>query len=191
MTLKEELQNLSRKQLLSIYSTLEPEATDVNKLNTNSLINKILEKEEEQVINLVREAQSNAVITNATTDSGTPSHPAGSLAELRALQRRMKDEALRKVIVTVTPADSRDVDAQTETVPVSIDNEHFAASAVVPFNYPCEVEYCIAEYLRNAMSWKNVVLDTTEQKKTGRYSKIVRVPKYNVIIQEKDQFRAK
>ena len=185
MTLKEELQNLSRKQLLSIYSTLEPEAKDINKLNTNSLINKILEKEEEQVINLVREAQS-----NATTASGTPSYAAGSLAELRALQRRMKDEALRKVIVTVTPADSRDVDAQTETVPVSIDNEHFAASAVVPFNYPCEVEYCIAEYLRNAMSWKNVVLDTTEQKKTGKYSKIVRVPKYNVIIQEKDQFRA-
>ena len=186
MTLKEELQKLSRKQLLSIYSTLEPEATDVNKLNTNSLINKILEKEEEQVINLVREAQA-----NAATASETPSHPAGSLAELRALQRRMKDEALRKVIVTVTPADSRDVDAQTETVPVSIDNEHFAASAVVPFNYPCEVEYCIAEYLRNAMSWKNVVLDTTEQKKTGKYSKIIRVPKYNVIIQEKDQFRAK
>lgn len=185
MTLKEELQNLSRKQLLSIYSTLEPEATDINKLNTNSLINKILEKEEEQVINLVREAQS-----NATTASDTPSYSPGSLAELRALQRRMKDEALRKVIVTVTPADSRDVDAQTETVPVSIDNEHFAASAVVPFNYPCEVEYCIAEYLKNAMSWKNVVLDTAEQKKTGKYSKIIRVPKYNVIIQEKDQFRA-
>ena len=185
MTLKEELQNLSRKQLLSIYSTLEPEATDINKLNTNSLINKILEKEEEQVINLVREAQSNAVV-----DSDTPSYAPGSLAELRALQRRMKDEALRKVIVTVTPADSRDVDAQTETVPVSIDNEHFAASAVVPFNYPCEVEYCIAEYLKNAMSWKNVVLDTAEQKKTGKYSKIIRVPKYNVIIQEKDQFRA-
>lgn len=186
MTLKEELQNLSRKQLLSIYSTLEPEATDINKLNTNSLINKILEKEEEQVINLVREAQSNVVV-----DSDTPSYAPGSLAELRALQRRMKDEALRKVIVTVTPADSRDVDAQTETVPVSIDNEHFAASAVVPFNYPCEVEYCIAEYLKNAMSWKNVVLDTAEQKKTGKYSKIIRVPKYNVIIQEKDQFRAK
>lgn len=186
MTLKEELQNLSRKQLLSIYSTLEPEATDINKLNTNSLINKILEKEEEQVINLVREAQS-----NATATSDTPSYSPGSLAELRALQRRMKDEALRKVIVTVTPADSRDVDAQTETVPVSIDNEHFAASAVVPFNYPCEVEYCIAEYLRNAMSWKNVVLDTAEQKRTGQYSKIVRIPKYNVIIQEKDQFRAK
>ena len=185
MTLKEELQNLSRKQLISIYSTLEPEATDINKLNTNSLINKILEKEEEQVINLVREAQS-----NVSTDSTTPSYAPGSLAELRALQRRMKDEALRKVIVTVTPADSRDVDAQTETVPVSIDNEHFAASAVVPFNYPCEVEYCIAEYLRNAMSWKNVVLDTAEQKKTGKYSKIIRVPKYNVIIQEKDQFKA-
>lgn len=187
MTLKEELQNLSRKQLISIYSALEPETADINKLNTNSLINKILEKEEEQVINLVREAQSNA----ATTDSETPSYAAGSLAELRALQRRMKDEALRKVIVTVTPADSRDVDAQTETVPVSIDNEHFAVSAVVPFNYPCEVEYCIAEYLRNAMSWKNVVLDTAEQKKTGKYSKIIRVPKYNVIIQEKDQFKAK
>ena len=185
MTLKEELQNLSRKQLLSIYSALEPEATDINKLNTNSLINKILEKEEEQVINLVRETQ-----TNTTTESNASSYVAGSLAELRALQRRMKDEALRKVIVTVTPADNRDVDAQTETVPVSIDNEHFAASAVVPFNYPCEVEYCIAEYLRNAMSWKNVVLDTAEQKKTGKYSKIVRVPKYNVIIQEKDQFRA-
>lgn len=185
MTLKEELQNLSRKQLLAIYSTLEPEAEDINKLNTNSLINKILEKEEEQVINLVRELQSNAV-----TEDKTPSYAPGSLAELRALQRRMKDEALRKVIVTVTPADNRDVDAQTETVPVSIDNEHFAASAVVPFNYPCEVEYCIAEYLRNAMSWKNVVLDTAEQKKTGKYSKIIRVPKYNVIIQEKDQFRA-
>lgn len=185
MTLKEELQNLSRKQLLAIYSTLEPEAEDINKLNTNSLINKILEKEEEQVINLVRELQS-----NTTTEDKVPSYAPGSLAELRALQRRMKDEALRKVIVTVTPADSRDVDAQTETVPVSIDNEHFAASAVVPFNYPCEVEYCIAEYLRNAMSWKNVVLDTAEQKKTGKYSKIVRVPKYNVIIQEKDQFKA-
>lgn len=186
MTLKEELQNLSRKQLISIYSALEPEAADINKLNTNSLINKILEKEEEQVINLVREAQSNT----ATIDSETPSYAAGSLAELRALQRRMKDEALRKVIVTVTPADSRDVDAKTETVPVSIDNEHFSASAVVPFNYPCEVEYCIAEYLRHAMSWKNVVLDTAEQKKTGKYSKIIRVPKYNVIIQEKDQFKA-
>lgn len=186
MTLKEELQNLSRKQLLAIYSALEPEAEDINKLNTNSLINKILEKEEEQVINLVRELQSNAV-----TEDKAPSYAPGSLAELRALQRRMKDEALRKVIVTVTPADSRDVDAQTETVPVSIDNEHFAASAVVPFNYPCEVEYCIAEYLRNAMSWKNVVLDTAEQKKTGKYSKIIRVPKYNVTIQEKDQFRAK
>ena len=37
---------------------------------------------------------------------------------------------------------------------------------------------------------KKVVFGSRKQKKTSKYSKIVRVPKYNVIIQEKDQFRA-
>lgn len=99
-----------------------------------------------------------------------------------------RKKAMETVIVTINPANPRDIEIGKTAETFFVDNQHFQVAKVVPFNVPCEVPKCIADNIKEALApiyfmYSNE--DALKLKKLGEYRM---VPKYNVRIQEKSDF---
>lgn len=102
-----------------------------------------------------------------------------------AAQRK---KAMETVIVTINPANPRDIEMGKTAETFFIDNQHFQVAKVVPFNVPCEVPRCIADNIKEALApiyFQYSNEDALQIKRLGEYRM---VPKYNVRIQEKSDF---
>lgn len=189
-----------------------------NKFNTKTLASRILKTDRtiDEINDMLKtfggipleeleemEELAGRVIENIQNDETESKDIGTSLTEVKKLQskshnneqlnlRRLikdaKEKAFQTVIVTVTPADPRDIETKKECEAFSIENQYFKVSRVVPFNIPCEVEKCIAQLIKDTKYVKNIVNTPSQVKETLMYSRQVMVPKYNITINDVNTF---
>lgn len=99
-----------------------------------------------------------------------------------------RKKAMETVIVTINPANPRDIEMGKTAETFFIDNQHFQVAKVVPFNVPCEVPKCIADNIKEALAPVYFMYNNEDALKLKKLGEYRMVPKYNVRIQEKSDF---
>lgn len=69
---------------------------------------------------------------------------------LRKKIQLSKAKALKLHVVTITNKDNRENSIMT-TVPLSVENQHFGISRIVPLDVPVQIEYCLIEQAEATM----------------------------------------
>ncbi|ECW7644286.1 hypothetical protein F3667_01885 [Campylobacter coli] len=205
MNRKELLGNLDKELLINFFANFlsEPqEIEDLKKLNTKSLISKIskLDISDEEfkttfkiigvdVDELITElgieedteSNSNTSIPTEGLDPKQKSAIASELA-LRQLMKTQRDRALEPVIISVSPNSENDISMGKTAEVISVENQYFSKSLLVPFNKPVEVPRCIYENIRDARISKVHNLSESEQALQKKTFQIYLANKYNVAV---------
>lgn len=210
MTLKDLLNKQDKAVLVKIAELTDNEfdSEKYNKFNVRTLASKIesTDRDIDDINDMLKtfggipledlessesneEELSEGIGTKMTTTKKMQSEAQNNAnLQVRLYVSEAKKKALETVIVTVTPLDPRDIACNKECEAFTIENQYFAVGKVVPFNQPCEVERCIAELIRDTKIIKNIPNNPEEVKKTGKYSRQVVSPKYNIVINDKETF---
>lgn len=201
MNILETLGNQDKNTLKKVYLSLDPnvKAKEISLLKEDKLIQRIidLELDESEIENALKAINpdydkpkdevnvDNKVVDIVSSRDLYSKAVSNQKEQLRRLADEMKRKALETVIVTLSPADNKNKVEGKDGEAVSIVNEYFSVAKIVPYNVPCEVPRCIAEYLKTAK--RNVIKELTpdEARRTNKLSIRGIAPKYNVTIQEK------
>lgn len=205
MNRKELLGNLDKELLINFFANFlsEPqEIEDLKKLNTKSLISKIskLAISDEEFKTTFRiigvdvdelitqlgieedtESNSNTSIPTEGLDPKQKSAIASELA-LRELMKTQRDRALEPVIISVSPNSENDISMGKNAEVISVENQYFSKTLLVPFNTPVEVPRCIYENIRDARISKVHNLSESEQALQKKTFQIYLANKYNVAV---------
>lgn len=91
--------------------------------------------------------------------------PKSKKAKLRQRISEAKRKASKNVVVTITNKDPRE-NSTAQTVHLSVENEHFSLSRIVPLDIACEIPECLADLASSTMMtlYKDEIV---EGKRTG------------------------
>ena len=78
-----------------------------------------------------------------------------------------------------------DISMNKECETFTVENAYFSIGKVIPFNVPVEIPRCLAESIKEIKTHKVITLSEENQRIQKRLSNVIRVPRYNVVIQEK------
>lgn len=92
--------------------------------------------------------ESSAPAAPSMLDSMTNS--ANPKVRLRARVAKAKKDAMKTSVVTITNKDNRENDVMT-TVLLSVENQHFSVSKLVPLDIPIELEECLINVAERTM----------------------------------------
>lgn len=104
---------------------------------------------------LAAEAEEAGEVEAPQQDQAPAPEPAPALpdnpqvAKRRAINAR-KQAAFKKRVVTITNKDNRENEVMT-TVHLSVENQHFGISKIVPLDIPVELEECLIDQAEHTM----------------------------------------
>lgn len=210
--MKDFLESLKRPALLKVYKEFGEKFDGWYKAKTPELIQKLVDSgiSQERVELFVEtdnaaEAERKEIETkNAAIDEYAKSkglvnkNKEVTQQNVHQLAKEMEKNARRMVIVKYSPNNPTDKQMDEKTAETfMVENMYFTVSRIVPFNVPCEVEYCIAQAIKDAMYPAIEQYDMSRAKTYNGTAGTVRalsgirmLPKYNVEIWEVDKWKA-
>lgn len=196
----EQLISLIEEQKVSILKNIvmdivsEEEKKDVSSMNKLTLMTKIktMSLSEEQLEELI----SKHIPTQEAKEETKKDEPEEKVITVqqapnkseKILQNQileMRKKALETVIATITCLDAKDISMNKECETFTVENAYFSIGKVIPFNVPVEIPRCLAESIKEIKTHKVITLSEENQRIQKRLSNVIRVPRYNVVIQEK------